>query len=326
MIRPKSPFRRIAAIAAGAVIGIGTMTMFAAPASAHHPEPSGTYCLGSNGQVTVTWKVGNSENIFATITAVSSTLSSPLSGDLKVGATLEAKGGKRLSATQTHTLSDPKKKPKIELTVEARWERPDRIVTEHRTVAATKSGKCAAQPTPSPSSPTPTPTTTASPTPTPSPSTVSPSPSTPATETPTPTPTATTPPSEPVGTVESTCDKLTFTIENPADGKTVVMTLTPNKGEAKTLTVEPGKTGSVSFDAVEGLTVTPAAEGLDDNEPIAWEKPADCNPGQGGGKDEPALPLTGAATGGIIAGAVVLLAAGAGLFVMARRRRVRFTA
>ncbi|MET7818222.1 LPXTG cell wall anchor domain-containing protein [Micromonospora zamorensis] len=324
MIRPKSPFRRIAAIAAGAVIGIGTMTMFAAPASAHHPEPSGTYCLGSDGQVTVTWKVGNSENIDATITAVSSTITSAFTGgDLKVGATLKAKGGKLLTATQTHTFSDTKK-PKIELTVEARWERPDRIVIEHRTVAATKSGRCAAQPTPSPSSPTPTPTTTASPTPTPT--TVSPSPSQTPTESPSPTPTATTPPAEPVGTVESTCDKLTFTIENPADGTTVVMTLTPNKGEAKTLTVEPGKTGSVSFDAVEGLTVTPAAEGLDDNEPIAWEKPAECNPGQGGGKDEPALPLTGAATGGIIAGAVVLLAAGAGLFVMARRRRVRFTA
>ncbi|WP_433652377.1 LPXTG cell wall anchor domain-containing protein [Micromonospora zamorensis] len=325
MIRPKSPFRRIAAIAAGAVIGIGTMTMFAAPASAHHPEPSGTYCLASDGQATVTWKVGNSENIDATITAVSSTITSAFTGgDLKVGATLKAKGGELLTATQTHTFSDSKKKPKIELTVEARWERPDRIVTEHRTVAATKSGMCAAQPTPSPSSPTPTPTTTASPTPTPT--TVSPSPSQTPTESPSPTPTATTPPAEPVGTVESTCDKLTFTIENPADGKIVVMTLTPNKGEAKTLTVEPGKTGSVSFDAVEGLTVTPAAEGLDDNEPIAWEKPAECNPGQGGGKDEPALPLTGAATGGIIAGAVVLLAAGAGLFVMARRRRVRFTA
>ncbi|NYH45430.1 LPXTG-motif cell wall-anchored protein [Micromonospora jinlongensis] len=321
MIRPKSPFRRIAAVAAGAVIGIGTMATFAAPASAHHPEPSGTYCLASDGQLTVTWKVGNSENIFAKITAVSSTLSSPLSGDLKVGATLEAKGGKRLSATQTHTLSDPKQKPKIELTVEARWERPDRIVTEHRTVAATKSGKCAAQPTPSPSSPTPTPTTTASPTPTPTPSTVSPSPSTPATETPTPTPTATTPPAEPVGTVESTCDELTFTIENPADGKTVVMTLTPNKGEAKTLTVEPGKTGSVSFDAVDGLTVTPAAEGLDDTEPIAWEQPAECDKGEGGG-----LPLTGTNTTLIAGGAVVLLAAGAGLFLVARRRRLRFTA
>ncbi len=104
------------------------------------------------------------------------------------------------------------------------------------------------------------------------------------------------------------------------------MTLTPNKGEAQKRTVEPGKTVVVEFEAFEGLTVTPAAEGLDDTSPIAWEKPADCAPGQGGGKDEPALPLTGAATGGIIAGAVVLLAAGAALFVVARRRRVRFTA
>ncbi|RLQ01110.1 LAETG motif-containing sortase-dependent surface protein, partial [Micromonospora sp. CV4] len=150
--------------------------------------------------------------------------------------------------------------------------------------------------------------------------TASPSPSQPPAESPSPTPTATPAPAEPVGTVESTCDSLTFTIENPADGETVVMTLTPNEGEAKTLTVEPGKTGSVSFDATEGLTVTPAAEGLEDTEPIAWEQPAECDEGEGGG-----LPLTGTNTTLIAGGAVVLLAAGAGLFVMARRRRLRFT-
>ncbi|MET8353326.1 MULTISPECIES: LPXTG cell wall anchor domain-containing protein [unclassified Micromonospora] len=314
MIRPKSPFRRTAAVAAGALIGIGAMTTFAAPASAHHPEPSGTYCLAADGKATVTWKVGNSENIDAEITSVKSTIGDEFTdGDLKVGATLPAKGGDLLTGTQTHTFTE--KNPKIELTVEARWERPDRIVTEHRTVAATEAGTCAAEPTP-----TPTATPTESPSPTPSPTTASPSPSQPPAESPSPTPTVTPAPAEPVGTVESTCDSLTFTIENPADGETVVLTLTPNKGDAKTLTVEPGKTGSVSFDATEGLTVTPAADGLDDTEPIAWEQPAECDEGEGGG-----LPLTGTNTTLIAGGAVVLLAAGAGLFLVARRRRLRFT-
>jgi hypothetical protein len=44
-------------------------------------------------------------------------------------------------------------------------------------------------------------------------------------------------------------------------------------------------------------------------------------PGGGGG-----LPVTGTAVGGIVGAAAVLLAAGAVLFLVARRRRVRFTA
>ncbi|MFI6240628.1 LPXTG cell wall anchor domain-containing protein [Micromonospora sp. NPDC050795] len=317
---PKSPFRRVAAIAAGALIGIAGVGVLASPASAHHPEPSGTYCLTSDGQVKVTWTVGNSENISAKITTLKSTVPADFTGGLAQDATLPAKGEGFLTGTQAHRFDQ--KRPTIELTVEARWVRADRIVSESRTVAAEPKGTCAAEATPSPSSPTPTATPSATPSPTPT--VASPSPSQPPTQS--PTPTATPAPAEPVGSVESTCDKLTFTIENPADGETVTLTLTPNKGEVKTLVVKPGETGSVSFDATEGLVVTPAAEGLDDTEPIAWEKPADCAPGQGGGKDEPALPLTGAATGGIIAGAVVLLAAGAALFVVARRRRVRFTA
>ncbi|WP_327042895.1 LPXTG cell wall anchor domain-containing protein [Micromonospora ureilytica] len=316
---PKSPFRRVAAIAAGALIGLAGIGAIASPASAHHPEPSGTYCLTSDGQVKVTWTVGNSENIDAKITTLKSTVPGDFTGGLAKDATLPAKGQGFLTGTQAHRFDE--KRPTIELTVEARWVRSDRIVTEERTVAAEPAGTCAAEPTPSPSNPTATPSATPSPTPT----AASPSPSQPATQSPTPTPPATPAPAEPVGSVESTCDKLTFTIENPADGETVTLTLTPNKGEVKTLVVKPGETGSVSFDATKGLVVTPAAEGLDDTAPIAWEQPADCAPGQGGGKDEPALPLTGAATGGIIAGAAVLLAAGVALFMVARRRRVRFT-
>ncbi|MFR9780418.1 LPXTG cell wall anchor domain-containing protein [Micromonospora sp. MS34] len=134
-------------------------------------------------------------------------------------------------------------------------------------------------------------------------------------------------PGEPSGSYQSTCDELIFQVENPEDGKTVEITFTPNKGDAQKLVVQPGETKTVKFKAFEGLTVTPTAEGLDDSEPIAWEKPANCSPGAGGGKEEgPTLPLTGAATGGIVAGAIALLAAGAVLFVVARRRKVRFTA
>ncbi|MFI6760660.1 cell wall anchor protein [Micromonospora sp. NPDC050417] len=127
-------------------------------------------------------------------------------------------------------------------------------------------------------------------------------------------------PGEPVGGYESTCEELIFMISNPEDGEAVTLTLTPSTGEPKTLTVAPGTTETAKFPASEGLTVTPSAEGLDDTEAIAWEKPADCG-GAGGG-----LPVTGAAAGGIAAGALVLLGIGVALFVVARRRRLTFTA
>ncbi|MFB9234266.1 cell wall anchor protein [Plantactinospora siamensis] len=133
---------------------------------------------------------------------------------------------------------------------------------------------------------------------------------------------------EPSGAYQSTCDKLIFEVTNPKDGTTIEVTFTPNKGEVKKLTVAPGETKTVEFDAFEGLTVKPSAEGMDDTEPIAWEKPKDCDkpapsPSGTGG---PALPVTGAAAGGIAGGAAVLLALGGVLFFVARRRRIRFTA
>ncbi len=128
-------------------------------------------------------------------------------------------------------------------------------------------------------------------------------------------------PGEPTFELTETCDELIFAIDNPADGIAFSITLTSEKGTVKTLDAVPGQTTSVSFDAYEGLAVTPSFED-EKGDPIAWEQPEDCDNGGGGG----GLPVTGAATGGIIAGAVVLLAAGAALFVVTRRRRLRFTA
>jgi LPXTG-motif cell wall-anchored protein len=133
---------------------------------------------------------------------------------------------------------------------------------------------------------------------------------------------------EPKGGVESTCDELIFTLENPKDGRTVTITFTPNKGEAQTLTVAPGETKQAKFAAFEGLEVKATAEGAGE-EVFAWEKPDDCEtppPPPGGGGGGPELPKTGVAAGGIAGGALVLLAIGAVLFFVARRRRMRFTA
>jgi LPXTG-motif cell wall-anchored protein len=130
------------------------------------------------------------------------------------------------------------------------------------------------------------------------------------------------PPAEPSGFFESTCDALILTVENPKDGATVTVTFVANTGAKQTLTVKPGETKSVSFEASENLKVTVSAEGLKDTV-IPWEKPENCGGAGGGG---PTLPQTGVKVGAAAAGALVLLAIGAGLFLVARRRRIRFTA
>lgn len=88
-----------------------------------------------------------------------------------------------------------------------------------------------------------------------------------------------------------------------------------------------------AFEAFDGLEV---AVGLSlDGEPtdgeddvVVWERPEDCEDGggQGGGDDDSGLPVTGASTGLIAGGALALLALGGGLYLVARHRRVTFTA
>ncbi|MFY1633349.1 cell wall anchor protein [Solwaraspora sp. WMMB335] len=130
-------------------------------------------------------------------------------------------------------------------------------------------------------------------------------------------------PGEPEGGYESTCDELVIGFANPEDGEAFTVMLTPNSGEAQTVTVEPGATEIISFPGEEGLEVHVLSEELEIDETIVWEMPEDCEGGEGGGGG---LPVTGAAAGGIAAGALVLLAVGIGLFLMARRRRITFTA
>ncbi|MFC4021339.1 cell wall anchor protein [Micromonospora sp. GCM10011542] len=132
---------------------------------------------------------------------------------------------------------------------------------------------------------------------------------------------------EPAGTYDSTCDQMIFKVVNPEDGISLTSTFTPSTGAAKTVTIAPGKTETIAFAASKGFSVTVTGD-LDSGGALAWEQPEGCDKGGAGGgnEDEPTLPLTGAAAGGIAAGAVALLALGAVLFVIARRRRVRFTA
>ncbi|MEH1102451.1 hypothetical protein [Micromonospora sp. CPCC 205561] len=127
---------------------------------------------------------------------------------------------------------------------------------------------------------------------------------------------------EPTTSYATTCEELTLKVVNPANGISLTSTFTPSTGEPKTVTFEPGSTKTVTFPASAGLSVAVTGD-LESEKPIKWTAPkGGCDEGgQGGG-----LPVTGAAAGGIAAGAIALLALGAVLFVIARRRRVRFTA
>ncbi|GIE93689.1 LPXTG cell wall anchor domain-containing protein [Paractinoplanes rishiriensis] len=160
---------------------------------------------------------------------------------------------------------------------------------------------------------------------------------------------------KPDASLVSTCDGLVFTIKNPANGVPVTVTLTPNKGEAQTVTVQPGQSPApITFPGQDGLTVTVSGDLDAQNGVITWTKPEDCvnpspspsdsgspspsastsvpttpatpttSPVAGGGGGE--LPLTGAAAGTVAGGAALLLIIGGVLFFLARRRRVNFTA
>jgi len=312
--------RRATALTAGALIGLASVAIVASPAMAHHPEPSGSYCATPDGKVTVNWSVISSEtDIDGTITKLESTVPGDITGELAVGATLKKQGDGPLTGTQTYTFEGDI--PELKLTVAARWERgkkrDKKVLTGERTVVAQPSQDCGPTESPEPTPPaSPEPTETPAPSETPQP-TDSPEPTPSASPTATPS-TPAEEPEEPVFQLEETCDTMTFIVENPAKGIPFTATLTTEKGVTKKLESVPGKTTSVSFDAYKGLKVTVKYDVVDETETIEYTQPEEC--GQGGG-----LPVTGPAAGAIAGGAAVLLAAGAVLFVMARRRRIRFT-
>jgi len=162
---------------------------------------------------------------------------------------------------------------------------------------------------------------------------------------------------KPEAALVSTCDGLVFTLKNPANGVDVTVTLTPNKGEAKTVTVKPGESaGPITFPGEEGLAVTVSGDLDVANGVVTWTKPEDCaspsaststsasaspSPSTSTSASASAtpsatvsttpvssnenLPKTGSAVSTWAAGAGLLLIIGGVLFFLARRRRVDFT-
>jgi LPXTG-motif cell wall-anchored protein len=134
------------------------------------------------------------------------------------------------------------------------------------------------------------------------------------------------------------CETVSMTIPNPFEEETT-FEVVPSEGEPVTVTLGPDEVseGAITFPIFAGLTIDILVdgesileggpfeftdedlEGLDcEEEPSPPPPPA---PGEGGG-----LPQTGNTSLLIAGGAGALLLLGAGLFLIARRRRLTFTA
>ncbi|MEV6601849.1 LPXTG cell wall anchor domain-containing protein [Actinoplanes sp. NPDC051346] len=128
--------------------------------------------------------------------------------------------------------------------------------------------------------------------------------------------------------VENDCDTVTITVENPK-GVTPATAKITYGDKTESLTTAAGTSEKVSFKAGKATYATIDFPGMD-VEPIkATLEKLDCDNGGGGGggkDDEPTLPLTGPVAGSIAGGAALLLILGGVLFVMARRRKITFTA
>jgi hypothetical protein len=316
--------------------------VFTSPASAHAPAVYGdTSCATDAKTWDANWKIGNDYPADAKIKRIEVF---PVNDQgKKTGDAIDVKGAavgdtvKQLSKKDqdnsndrvkaTSTVTDAKVKH-VEISVVLEW--PDGFINDGvgdhpapATKTVDKPKKCTPETTPPTEE---TPQTPDSP--------PSDTPETP--EIPVPTPPASTPPSSTPSTtpsevkpiLEFDCDTMTLGLENPADSIPLKLDYDTSKGEHRSVTVKPGDKAAEKFSAKEGfyvkLTLSATVEGKTKSDfvKVDYQKPADCdNSGQAGG-----LPVTGAAAGGIAGGAAVLLAAGGVLFVMARRRKVKFTA
>jgi LPXTG-motif cell wall-anchored protein len=130
------------------------------------------------------------------------------------------------------------------------------------------------------------------------------------------------------------CETITITVTNTLDEEEQ-LTVVPSVGESVEIVVpagtveEPGESDPVSFPAAIGFVVDVQFEGESvivdgpiEITPEVWEE-AGCEepPGEGG-----ELPVTGNTTMLVAGGAIALLVLGGGLFLVARKRRVTFTA
>lgn len=352
-----SKLRRTGTVTAGTVLGLLGLLATTTPALACAAKGSSTEsCINADGSWTVQWKISNQERIDATVKQV--TVDKGTLTGIKAGDVLSARGELRA----THEVPSGAKQAELTLWLDWAFEKSGRSKSGAFKPETFKWSKpkhakdCTPSTTPPTTPPTSTPPTTTSPTatsptatpptatppttvpttepttipPTTRPTTIPPTTAPPATTgAPSTGPTATAPPTqtpveEPQYIYDFDCDTFVVGLEVPASWpEDITVTFTPSTGAAQTVVAKRGDTTTVEFPASEGLSVKAAPKGYEDSVvTIDYEAPADCdNGGEGGG-----LPLTGSNTGLVAGAAGLLLAAGGALFLLARRRKVNFTA
>ncbi|MEV0901691.1 LPXTG cell wall anchor domain-containing protein [Actinoplanes sp. NPDC049802] len=305
----KSPLRRVAGLAAGAVLGLAGVAVAASPAYATDSVIGySTECDTKTGDWLVHWTVtGNAPDGVEKMrfNAVKAEEGTPVKEvelpEYKVGEEFTYDTNKAITATQ-RVDGD---KTFARLGVEVEFDNGHKDLPRENT--ATFDGTCDKDQPPA----------------SPSPSSPSPSPSQPA-EPGIPDDL----PGEPEPIFELTCDTMTIGFDNPKDSLPIKLGYETSKGEKRERTVAPGSKGSETFSAKEGffvnltITVTYEGETYTETVKIDYVEPAGCD----GESDDPELPVTGAAAGGIAGGAAALLAVGGLFFFLARRRKVKFTA
>ncbi|GAA4968686.1 hypothetical protein GCM10025331_72060 [Actinoplanes utahensis] len=326
----KSPLSRATALVAGSLIGMAGVVAFASPAQAHHSTVVGTAnCDTVSGKYVVDWTVngiGSPQKLTFQFTKVEL-----LPAGTKFEEPVTIVEGKDLdNGRYTGKQLVPGDAKSATLTVKAWWgENAGDQSDVSKTVPLGGDCKKPETPAENPSTPAEQPSTPAE-----QPSTPAEQPSTPAEQPSTPTDEPSTPvsipedvPAEPIFNV--TCDTIEIGVDNTKNTTPFKVDYETSKGEKRSLTIPAGKKGSELFSATEGFsvnvtfTVEYKGKTYTESGTIPFEKPAEgCDDGGNGG----GLPVTGAAAGGVAGGAAVLLAVGAGMFFVARRRKVKFTA
>jgi hypothetical protein len=146
----KSPLRRTTAVLAGAVIGLVGVVATAAPASAHHPELTGTATCVEEGGWKVDWAltaVAPHDKV-GTIVKVEATEG----GSALTTIVVDAEVGANQTVTETQTF--PVEVTKAKLVVAMKWDGVDRKRIEHK-VTAPEGCKPPSEPEPEPEPSTP---------------------------------------------------------------------------------------------------------------------------------------------------------------------------
>lgn len=286
----KSRFRRSTAVAAGVFLGLAGAVALVSPASAHTPSVTGSTDCVKDGKWTIDWSIGNDYRTDAKLLKIETDHGSVSGAITEADKVVPAYSSNKPEAQVHGTTTVDDGVGSVTVSVWLRWSDYQTPQNKPQTYKVHKPENC--------------------------------KPTTPPTTPPATTPPAT--PGAPTPTLEQDCTTITIGLDNPANGNEVTLKFKTSKGEERTTVIKAGENKSEKFSAVPGFTVTVTPTGIKGAGPetIAYQKPADCDTsGSGGG-----LPVTGAAAGTIAGGAGILLIAGAVLFFMSRRRKVKFTA